>query len=320
MSERQPQTAVVTGGAGFLGSHVCDELLSRGLRVVCVDNLITGDEANLRHHDGDARFGFLRRDVSEPFDVDGPVDCVLHLASPASPVDFARYPIEILRVGSVGTENALKLAQAKGARFLLASTSEVYGDPEVHPQPEEYHGNVNPIGPRAVYDEAKRFGEALTMAYRRVHGVDIKIARIFNTYGPRMRLDDGRVVPNFIFQALRGEALTVYGDGSQTRSFCYVSDLVDGLLRLVESAEIGPINIGNDREMTVIDLARLIVSLTNSRSEVRFLPAPKDDPKVRRPDLTKARALLGYEPQVPPERGLARTIEWFGERLAQHTC
>jgi len=319
MSERQPQTAVVTGGAGFLGSHVCDELLTRGWRVVCVDNLITGDEANLQHHDGDARFGFLRRDVSEPFDVDGPVDCVLHLASPASPVDFARYPIEILRVGSVGTENALKLAQAKGARFLLASTSEVYGDPEVHPQPEEYHGNVNPIGPRAVYDEAKRFGEALTMAYRRVHGVDTKIARIFNTYGPRMRLDDGRVVPNFIFQALRGEALTVYGDGSQTRSFCYVSDLVDGLLRLLDSAESGPINIGNDHEMAVIDLARLIISLTNSRSEVRFLPAPKDDPKVRRPDLTKARALLGYEPQVPPERGLARTIEWFGERLAQHS-
>ena len=316
MSER-PQTAVATGGAGFLGSHLCDALLDRGWRVICVDNLITGDEANVRHHQANPLFVFVRRDISEPFDVEGPVDHVLHLASPASPVDFARYPIEILRVGSVGTNNALELARAKDARFLMASTSEVYGDPEVHPQPEEYHGNVDPIGPRAVYDEGKRFGEALTTAYRRVHGVDTKIARIFNTYGPRMRMDDGRVVPNFIFQALRGEALTVYGDGSQTRSFCYVSDLIDGLLRLLDSAEAGPINIGSDHEMTVLDLARLIISLSGSRSEVRFLAAPKDDPRVRRPDLTKARERLGYGAKVAPQQGLARTIRWFSERLAQ---
>lgn len=318
MSE-EPRTAVVTGGAGFLGSHLCDALLGRGWRVVCVDNLITGDEANVGRHEGNARFLFVRRDVCAPLEVEGPVAHVLHFASPASPVDFARYPIEILRTGSVGAENALELARGKSARFLMASTSEVYGDPEVHPQPEEYHGNVDPIGPRAVYDEAKRFGEALTMAYRRVHGVDTKIARIFNTYGPRMRMDDGRVVPNFIFQALRGEALTVYGDGSQTRSFCYVSDLIDGLLRLLDSAEAGPINIGSDREMTILELARLIISLTKSRSEVRFLPVPKDDPKVRRPDLSKARRRLGYEPRVAPEEGLARTVEWFAQRLAEPT-
>jgi dTDP-glucose 4,6-dehydratase len=318
MSE-QPQTAVVTGGAGFLGSHLCDALLERGWRVVCVDNLVTGDYANVAHHEGNARFTFVRHDICEPLEVQGPVACVLHLASPASPVDFARYPLEILRVGSVGTESALELARAKEACFLLASTSEVYGDPEVHPQPEEYHGNVDPIGPRSVYDEAKRFAEALTMAYRRVHGVDTKIARIFNTYGPRMRMDDGRVVPNFIFQALRGEALTVYGDGSRTRSFCYVSDLIDGLVRLLDAAEAGPINLGSDREMTILDLARLIVSLTRSRSEVRFLPVPKDDPRMRRPDLSKARRRLGYEPRVAPEEGLARTIEWFAQRLAQQT-
>ena len=315
----QPKTAVITGGAGFLGSHLGDAIIERGRRVICVDSLVTGDRANIAHHEGNPRFAFMLHDVCEPLEVDGPVDFVLHLASPASPVDFARYPIEILRTGSVGTDNALELARAKDARFLLASTSEVYGDPEVHPQPEEYHGNVNPIGPRSVYDEAKRFGEALTMAYRRVHGVDTRIARIFNTYGPRMRLDDGRVVPNFIYQALRGEALTVYGDGSQTRSFCYVSDLIDGLLRLLDGADPGPINIGSDHEMTVADLALLIISLTGSRSEVRLLPIPKDDPKVRRPDLTKARGRLGYEPRVTPQEGLARTIEWFAGRLAQET-
>ena len=315
MSDR-PRTAVITGGAGFIGSHLCDAFIERGCRVICVDNLITGDEANLRHFEGNPRFVFMRHDVSEPFDVSGHVDLVLHFASPASPVDFARYPIEILMVGSAGTRNALELARAKGARFLLASTSEVYGDPEIHPQTEEYHGNVNPVGPRSVYDEATRCAEALTMAYRRTHGVDTKIARIFNTYGPRMRLDDGRVVPNFIFQALRGEAITVYGDGSRTRSFCHVSDLVDGLLRLLESDHAGPINLGNDGEMTVLELARLIIRLTASGSELCFLPSPVDDPKIRRPDLTKARELLGYAPRVPAEEGLARTIAWFKARLA----
>ena len=310
-----PRTAVVTGGAGFLGSHLCDALIERGCRVVCVDNLITGDEANIRHHGDDARFAFMRRDVIEPFDIAGPVDCVLHFASPASPVDFPRYPVEILRVGSAGTYNALELARAKQARFLLASTSEVYGDPEVHPQTEEYHGNVNPIGPRSCYDESKRFAEAMTATYRRVHGVDAKIARIFNTYGPRMRLDDGRVVPNFIAQALRGEPVTVYGDGSHTRSFCYVTDLVDGVLRLLDSEESGPINIGNGDEKPVIDLARVIISLTGSRSELRFVPSPEGDPKSRRPDLTRARERLGYEPRVAFDEGLSRTIEWFRERL-----
>ena len=311
------QTAVITGGAGFIGSHLCDAFLARGCRVVCVDNLITGDEANIRQHRADPRFVFLRHDAGEPFDVLGAVDWVLHFASPASPVDFARYPIEILMVGSAGTRNALELARAKGARFMLASTSEVYGDPEVHPQTEEYHGNVNPIGPRSVYDEAKRFAEALTMAYRRSHGVDTRIARIFNTYGSRMRLDDGRVVPNFIYQALRGEAITVYGDGSRTRSFCHVSDLVEGLLRLLDSDQPGPINLGNDGEMTILELARLIIQLAGSGSEICFLPAPVDDPKIRRPDLTKARQLLGYQPRVPAPEGVTRTIEWFKARLAQ---
>jgi len=316
MTER-PQTAVVTGGAGFIGSHLCDGLLARGCLVVALDNLITGDEANLSHLAGEPRFRFMRQDVSEPFEVEGSVAYVLHFASPASPDDFPRYPIEILTAGSAGTRNALELARIKDARFLLASTSEVYGDPLVHPQAEEYYGNVNPVGARACYDEAKRFAEALTMAYRRVHGVDTKIARIFNTYGPRMRLDDGRVVPNFIAQALAGKDVTVYGDGSHTRSFCYVSDLVDGLLRLLDSAETGPINLGNGDEMPVLELARLIVSLTDSGSRLRFVPAPEGDPKIRRPDLTKARQQLGYEPKVSSHDGLAWTIEWFRQRLAE---
>jgi dTDP-glucose 4,6-dehydratase len=314
--DAHPRTAVITGGAGFIGSHLCDALLARGRRVICLDNLITGDEANIAHLARDGRFTFLHTDVSEPFEVAGDVDFVLHFASPASPIDFARYPLEILMVGSAGTRHALELARAKGARFLFASTSEVYGDPQVHPQSEDYHGNVNPIGPRSVYDEAKRFSEALTMAYRRAQGVNTAIARIFNTYGPRMRLDDGRVVPNFISQALRHEALTVYGDGSRTRSFCYVSDLVEGLLRLLDSEQPGPINLGNDAEMSVLELARLIITLAGSRCEVRFLPVPADDPKVRRPNLTRARELLGYAPGVTAQEGLTRTIEWFAARLA----
>ncbi|UCH35002.1 MAG: SDR family oxidoreductase [Armatimonadota bacterium] len=313
----EPRTAVITGGAGFLGSHLCDALVKRGYRVICLDNLITGDEANVQHLQSNPRFAFRRHDVSEPFDVDEPVDCVLHFASPASPVDFPRHAIEILKVGSAGTHNALEVARDKGARFLLASTSEVYGDPEVHPQTEEYRGNVNPIGPRSCYDEAKRFAEALTSAYRRMHGVGTGIARIFNTYGPRMRLDDGRVVPNFIAQALRGKPVTVYGDGSHTRSFCYVSDLVDGLLRLLDSAEAGPVNIGNDKEMRVIELARLIIPLTGSNSRIEFVPPQTDDPRARRPDLTMARERLGYEPRVSPEEGLSQTIEWFKARLAR---
>jgi dTDP-glucose 4,6-dehydratase len=316
MTER-PQTAVVTGGAGFIGSHLCDALLARGCRVVAVDNLITGDEANVSHLAGEPRFGLMRHDVSEPLDVAGPVAYVLHFASPASPDDFPRYPIEILKAGSAGTLNALELARAKRARFLLASTSEVYGDPLVHPQTEEYNGNVNPVGARACYDEAKRFAEAATMTYRRVHGMDAKIARIFNTYGPRMRLDDGRVVPNFVGQALAGKDLTVYGDGSHTRSFCYVSDLVGGLLRLLDSAESGPINLGSADEIPVLELARLIIALTASGSRLRFVPAPEGDPKSRCPDLTKARGRLGYEPEVSLRDGLARTIAWFRARPGQ---
>ena len=310
-----PPSAVITGGAGFIGSHLCDALLERGCRVLCVDNLITGAEANLRHLAANDRFSFLRHDVCQPFEVPGTVDLVLHFASPASPVDFARYPIEILLAGSVGTRSALELARAKEARFLLASTSEVYGDPEVHPQPEEYHGNVNPVGPRSPYDEAKRFAEALTTAYRRVHGVDTGIARIFNTYGPRMRADDGRVVPNFMSQALRGDPLTVYGDGSQTRSLCYISDLIHGLLAFLDSPHPGPLNLGSDQEMTVLELAQLVIELTGSASQVRFVPASEDDPKIRRPDLTRARSLLGYEPKVPIRDGLARTVEWFRAHL-----
>ena len=305
---------LVSGGAGFLGSHVCDLLLQEGHEVIVVDNFVTGRRENLVHLEGEERFILQEGDLClAPLPE---VDAIFHLASPASPVGYGRYPVETMLVNSQGTHRLLELAHARGALFLLASTSEVYGDPEIHPQTEEYHGNVNPVGPRSVYDEAKRFAEALTMAYRRTHGVDTKIARIFNTYGPRMRLDDGRVVPNFIFQALRGEAITVYGDGSRTRSFCHVSDLVDGLLRLLESDHAGPINLGNDGEMTVLELARLIIRLTASGSELCFLPSPVDDPKIRRPDLTKARELLGYAPRVPAEEGLARTIAWFKARLA----
>ena len=310
---------LVTGGAGFLGSHLCDYLLAQGNTVVCMDNLITGNIANIAHLAGHDRFLFAKHDVTNYIFVEGPLDAVLHFASPASPIDYLELPIQTLKVGALGTHKALGLAKDKGARFLLASTSEVYGDPLVHPQPEEYWGNVNPIGPRGVYDEAKRFAEAMTMAYHRTHGVDTRIVRIFNTYGPRMRLNDGRVVPNFIAQALRGEPLTVYGDGSQTRSFCYVSDLIDGIYRLLNANVHEPVNIGNPHEMTVLEFARRIIALTGSRSPITFVQPEdsrvRDDPKVRQPDITRARTLLGWEPQVSVDEGLQRTIEWFHHRI-----
>jgi dTDP-glucose 4,6-dehydratase len=316
------KTALITGGAGFLGSHLCDFLLGRAetkpdeeCRVICVDNLLTGRLENVAHLAADERFRFVRHDVTEEWAETGPVDYVLHLASPASPVDFDSYPIEILRVGSVGTENALRVAREHGAVFLLASTSEVYGDPEVHPQPETYVGHVNPIGPRSCYDEAKRYAEAFTVAYRRVHQVDAKIVRIFNTYGPRMRDRDGRVVPAFITQALRGEPLTVFGDGSHTRSLCYVADLVLGIYRLLVSKDTGPINIGNPEEISILDFARRVIAATGSASEIRFLPGSEDDPKLRRPDISRARATLGWEPQVPLDEGLRRTIDWFRSEI-----
>jgi dTDP-glucose 4,6-dehydratase len=308
---------LVTGGAGFIGSHLCDRLLADGHEVVAMDNLITGSTDNIAHLAGNRRFLFVEHDVTDYIYVAGDVDAVMHLASPASPVDFSRIPIQILKVGSLGTHNALGLALAKGARFLLASTSEVYGDPLVHPQPESYWGNVNPIGVRGVYDEAKRFAEAITMAYHRIHGVDTRIIRIFNTYGPRMRLDDGRVVPNFIGQALRREPITVYGDGSQTRSFCYVSDLVDGMIRLLLSEEREPVNVGNPTETSILAFAETINRLTHNRAGVEFRPLPADDPKQRRPDITRAREILGWEPRIELVEGLSRTIYDFEARLGR---
>jgi len=301
----------VTGAAGFLGSHLCDRLLAEGHEVVGIDNLLTGNRRNLAHLADEKRFRFVQHDVTHFIHVDGPLDAVLHFASPASPIDYLELPIQTLKVGSLGTHNALGLAMAKKARFLLASTSEVYGDPLVHPQPESYWGNVNPIGPRGVYDEAKRFAEAMTMAYHRAHGVETRIVRIFNTYGERMRPRDGRVVPALICQALAGEPLTVFGDGSQTRSFCYVSDLIDGIYRLLLSSETSPVNIGNPAELSVLDFAREIQRLTGTRSEIAFRPLPVDDPRVRQPDITRARQLLGWQPRVPLESGLGRTIEYF---------
>ena len=309
--ERGVKTAVVTGGAGFLGSHLCDRLLAEGHRVVCVDNLLTGREENLAHLAGHPDFTFVRHDICRPLELPGPVDFVLHFASPASPIDYLELPIQTLKVGSLGTHNSLGLAKAKGARFLLASTSEVYGDPLVHPQPESYWGNVNPVGPRGVYDEAKRFAEAMAIAYQRFHHLDVRIVRIFNTYGPRMRLRDGRVVPAFLQQALTGEPLTVFGDGGQTRSFCYVDDLVEGIWRLLGSDVAEPVNIGNPHEMSILEFARRIRELTGSRSEIVFQPLPTDDPKVRQPDITLARTRLGWEPRVSLEEGLRRTIEYF---------
>jgi dTDP-glucose 4,6-dehydratase len=302
---------LVTGGAGFLGSHLCDRLLAEGHDVVAMDNLLTGNLRNIAHLSSEPRFRFVRHDVTQFIAFEGPLDAVLHFASPASPIDYLLLPIQTLKVGSLGTHNALGLAMAKSARLLLASTSEVYGDPLVHPQPETYWGNVNPIGPRGVYDEAKRFAEAMTMAYRRAHGVDTRIVRIFNTYGERMRPRDGRVVPALIGQALAGEPMTVFGDGSQTRSFCYVSDLVEGIYRLLLSNEPDPVNIGNPSELSVLEFARTIRRLTGTSSEIVFKPLPEDDPKVRQPDITRARALLGWEPRVKLEDGLSRTIDYF---------
>ncbi|NOZ28831.1 MAG: SDR family oxidoreductase [Chloroflexi bacterium] len=307
---------LVTGGAGFIGSHLCDRLLADGHSVIAMDNLITGNTDNIAHLVGRDDFLFIKHDVTNYIYIDGPVDAVLHFASPASPIDYMQLPIQTLKVGALGTHKALGLARAKGARFLLASTSEVYGDPLVHPQPETYWGNVNPIGPRGVYDEAKRFAEAMAMAYHRVHGVETRIVRIFNTYGPRMRLDDGRVVPNFIGQALRGQPLTVYGDGSQTRSFCYVDDLVEGIVRLLHSDEVEPVNLGNPQEMSILDFAQLINRMTGNEAGIVFKPLPKDDPRVRRPDITKARRVLGWEPQISLEEGLARTIEYFRAKVS----
>ncbi|MGH7701181.1 MAG: UDP-glucuronic acid decarboxylase family protein [Gemmatimonadales bacterium] len=308
---------LVTGAAGFLGSHLCDRLLAAGARVVAIDNCITGNPANLAHLEHHPQWQYIRHDVSTYIEVEGPLDGVFHFASPASPVDYLELPIQTLKVGSLGTHKALGLARAKGARFLLASTSEVYGDPLVHPQPESYWGNVNPVGPRGVYDEAKRFAEAMTMAYHRYHGLDTRIVRIFNTYGPRMRPNDGRVVSNFIVQALRGEPLTVYGDGSQTRSFCYVDDLIEGITRLFERGTPDPTNIGNPREFTVQQLAERVLALTGSRSPIARQPLPTDDPKVRQPDITRARETLGWEPQVTLDDGLRRTVAYFRETLAR---
>ena len=309
---------VVAGGAGFLGSHLCEALVARGHRVLCIDNVLTGRLRNLDSLQGSASFQFLRQDVSLPFAVSGPVDAVLHLASPASPPDYLRFPLETLRVGAQGTERLLELAAARGARFLLASTSEVYGDPEIHPQTEEYWGNVNPNGPRSVYDEAKRFAEALSFAYRRARGVDARVARIFNTYGPRMRADDGRVVSNFIVQALSGRPLTIYGDGRQTRSLCFVADLVDGLLRLLflDTAPVGPVNLGNPEEISILDLARLVSKICATECNTELRPLPRDDPKRRCPDIALAHRLLGWSPRVDARTGLAATVRYFREALA----
>ena len=301
-------TAVVTGGAGFLGSHLCDALIRDGSRVICVDNLETGSLQNVEHLRGD-QFTFVNHDITRHLEIDGPVDVVYHLASPASPIDYLRLPLQTLKVGSHGTHNALGLAKWKRARFLLASTSEVYGDPLIHPQPETYWGNVNPIGPRGVYDEAKRYAEALTMAYHRQQGVDTCIVRIFNTYGPRMRPHDGRAIPTFVRQALANEPLTVFGDGSQTRSFCYVDDLVRGLIALSQSGEHLPVNIGNPAEYTLLELAQKVVEVTGTKSEIVFEALPVDDPKVRQPDITRAQQLLGWEPQVGLEDGLRRMLQ-----------
>jgi len=306
---------LITGGAGFIGSHLCERFLAEDHEVICMDNLLTGSADNIAHLFADRRFTFIQQDVTNFIHVKGPLDAILHFASPASPVDYLELPIQTLKVGSLGTHKALGLAKEKNARFLLASTSEVYGDPLVHPQNEDYWGNVNPIGPRGVYDEAKRFAEAITMAYHRTHGVQTRIVRIFNTHGPRMRLNDGRVVPNFIAQALRGEPITVYGDGSQTRSFCYVSDLVEGLTRLLRSEHPGPVNCGNPTEVTILQFAERIKAITGSRSEIVFKPLPVDDPKVRQPDITRARTVLGWEPQIGLEDGLRRTIDYFRTRV-----
>ena len=307
--------SLVTGAAGFLGSHLTDRLLAEGHRVIGMDNLLTGSTDNIAHLAGESRFSYIKHNVTEYIDLPGTIDYVFHFASPASPIDYLELPIQTLKVGSLGTLNCLGLAKAKGARFFIASTSECYGDPLQHPQTEDYWGNVNPIGPRGVYDEAKRFGEAMTMAYHRFHKVDTRIVRIFNTYGPRMRLRDGRVVPAFVGQALRGEPLTVFGDGQQTRSFCYCTDLIDGIYRLSQTDFHEPVNIGNPTEFTILDFAKLILKLTGSKSDIIYKPLPVDDPKQRRPDITRARKLLGWEPKVKLEDGLRETIQYFSTRI-----
>jgi len=306
---------VITGAAGFIGSHLCDYFIKKKHYVVAIDNLITGNIKNIEHLFGNERFLFIKHDVTNYIHIPGKVDAVLHFASPASPVDYLKYPIQTLKVGALGTHKALGLAKEKKAIFMLASTSEVYGDPQVSPQPELYWGNVNPIGPRGVYDEAKRFAEALTMAYHRYHKLPVRIVRIFNTYGPRMRLNDGRVVPNFIYQALKNKPITVYGDGTQTRSFCYISDLVEGIYKLLFKNIPEPVNLGNPQEMRIIDFAYLIKKLTNSKSKIVFKPLPQDDPKQRRPDITKAKKLLNWEPKVSLEKGLKLTIEYFKNNI-----
>jgi dTDP-glucose 4,6-dehydratase len=312
---------LITGGAGFIGSHLCDHLLGQGHKVIAMDNLSTGSTDNIAHLAGHDRFRFVKHNVTDYIYVEGPLDAVLHLASLPSPVDYLNYPIQTLKVGALGTHKALGLSKAKGARFLLASTSEVYGDPLEHPQAEDYWGNVNPVGPRGVYDESKRFAEALTMAYHRYHGVETRIVRIFNTYGPRMRLDDGRVVPNFIRQALASEPLTVYDDGTRTRSFCYVSDLVEGMIRCLMSSEVYPVNLGNPQEMTILEFARKVIKITGSDSQIVFVhpkdERTKDDPMVRQPDIAKAQRVLGWEPVVPLEEGLTKTVDWFRNRLGK---
>ncbi len=308
---------LITGGAGFIGSHMTDRLMSEGHQVVAMDNLVTGGIANIEHHRSNPNFEFIHHDVSNHIHVQGRLDWVLNFASPASPIDYLQLPIQTLKVGAMGTHNALGLAKAKGANFLLTSTSEVYGDPLVHPQHEDYWGNVNPIGPRGVYDEAKRYAEALSMAYHRTHGIDVRIVRIFNTYGPRNRVNDGRVVPTFINQALRNEPLTVFGEGNQTRSFQYVDDLIDGIRRLMDVPFNKPVNIGNPNEMTILQFAELIIRLTGSSSQIEFRPLPEDDPKTRKPDITRAKSVLGWEPRVPVQEGLEKTIDWYRKVQAQ---
>lgn len=311
----EKKVSVVTGGAGFLGSHLCDKLIAENHHVICIDNLITGDIANISHLIGNERFKFIKHDVTEYIFIEGQVNNILHFASPASPIDYLKLPIQTLKVGSLGTHKVLGLAKAKKARILLASTSEVYGDPLIHPQKENYWGNVNPIGSRGVYDEAKRFAEALTMAYNRYHGVDTRIVRIFNTYGPRMRIEDGRAIPAFMSQALRGEDVTVFGDGSQTRSVCYVDDLIDGIYRLLCSDEINPVNIGNPDEVTMLQLAKEILEITGSESKIVFKELPEDDPKVRQPDISRAKSILKWEPKVNRREGLLKTLEYFKNKI-----
>jgi len=310
---------LITGGAGFLGSHLCDKFIGKGYDVICMDNLITGSTDNIAHLIGNEHFRFIHHDVTEYMYIDGELDAILHFASPASPVDYLRYPIQTLKVGSLGTHKALGLAKAKKARFLLASTSEVYGDPLTHPQEESYWGNVNPVGIRGVYDEAKRFAEAMTMAYHRYHGLETRIVRIFNTYGPRMRIEDGRAIPAFMSQALRGEDLTVFGDGSQTRSVCYVDDLVEGIYRLLLSDESDPVNIGNPDELSMLDLAKEILEISGSMSKISYKDLPQDDPKVRQPDITRARSILKWEPNVQRSEGLVKTLDYFKKALGKQS-